>query len=123
LNTLIALLKVPEEEKDNEGEQENNEGDYDSDDEGERHVANKRRHCTSTSPMKSKRRRLAEDDGESNADNRSELSLDDDYECEDDRQDVKTQPTSKSILAYGKDIISMLSLRRKPVSSCLQILS
>jgi hypothetical protein len=123
LNTLIALLKVPEEEKDNEGEQENNEGDYDSDGEGERHVENKRRHCTSTSPMKSKRRRLAEDDGESNADNRSELSLDDDYECEDDRQDVKTQPTSKSILAYGKDIISMLSLRRKPVSSCLQILS
>jgi E3 ubiquitin-protein ligase SHPRH len=87
LNTLIALLKVPEEDKANEGEQENIEGDYDSDDEGERHVGNKRQHCTSTSPMRSKRRRLVEDDGELDVDNRSELSLDDDYECEDDCQD------------------------------------
>lgn len=95
LNTLIALLKPPEEEKDDEGEQESSEGDCDVDDEAEQHVGSKRRH-PSTSPMRSKRRRLIEDDSELDTDNRSE-SLSDD-----DRQDTNCKQVYPCIWKEGR---------------------
>ncbi|KAG1773736.1 SNF2 family N-terminal domain-containing protein [Suillus placidus] len=94
LNTIIVLLKLPKEQNVDEG----NEGDYDVQDkalevdegvrgadvEVEQHVGNKRRRSVSASPVKRKRRRVAEGGDELDANDQSEPSLDG---CEDDWQD------------------------------------
>ncbi|OAX33387.1 hypothetical protein K503DRAFT_786536 [Rhizopogon vinicolor AM-OR11-026] len=83
LNTLIALLKPPEERGDDEGVHKHTQEDYDVDDEAEYHAGNKRRHSeyTSTFPMRSKSRRVqvVGGDSELDAENRSS-SLENLYE-------------------------------------------
>ncbi|KAG1816837.1 SNF2 family N-terminal domain-containing protein [Suillus subaureus] len=99
LNTIITLLKPPKEENADGGD----EGDHDVHDEAlevdggvreadvevEQHVGNKRRRSASASPVKSKRRRVAEGGDELDADDQSEdsePSLDGSYGCEDNWQ-------------------------------------
>ncbi|KAG1857719.1 SNF2 family N-terminal domain-containing protein [Suillus subalutaceus] len=100
LNAIITLLKPLKEENADEG----GEGDYDVHDEAlevdggvweadvevEQHMGNKRRRSASASPVKSKRRKVAEGGDELDADDQSEdsePSLDGSYGCEDDWQD------------------------------------
>ncbi|KAG1893017.1 SNF2 family N-terminal domain-containing protein [Suillus fuscotomentosus] len=93
LNTIITLLKPPEEE--NSGECEGNfavrdealkvdEGVRGADVGVEQHVGNKRRRSASASHVKRKRRRVSEGGDELDADDQSEMSLEG---CNDDWRD------------------------------------
>ena len=104
LNTLIGLLKPPEEQEDDEGVQESDKEDHDVVDEAEQHVGNKRRDSESAfaSPMRSKRRRLVEDDGGFGADDLSESLSDESYEYEDDWQNPPYKQNYPSIWEKGR---------------------